>query len=107
MRSRLATVVAVATLVAFAACQPKSPPPAPPAPPGSPTPPGVPTLTKQVLMSNLSQPWDLAFTPNDGTMLFTEKSGAISAYLGGVKRQLGTVSDVRVMSEGGLLGMAI
>lgn len=102
MRTRLATVLVVAPLVVLAACQPaKSPPPAPPAPPGSPS------LAKQVLVSNLSQPWDVAFTPNDGTMLFTEKGGAISARLGGVKRQLGMVPDVKVAGEGGLLGMAI
>ena len=114
--------LAVVALAVLAACQPVKqavspgvpprgdpPPEAPPddAPPDAPPPPGAPTLSKQILLSNLSQPWDVAFTPNDDTMLFTEKGGTISAFLGGVKRSLGTVPDVKVAGEGGLLGMAI
>jgi glucose/arabinose dehydrogenase len=102
----------VVALAVLAACQPVKPAAPPGEPPpgaslGDPPPPGAPTLSKQILLGNLSQPWDVAFTPNDRTMLFTEKGGAISAFLGGVKRQLGTVPDVKVASEGGLLGMAI
>ena len=96
-------VVGTVALALLAACRPVKPP----APPADPPPTAAPTLTKTVLLQNLGQPWDLAFTPDDGTMLFTEKGGAISAFLGGVKRQLGSGPDVKNANEGGLLGLAI
>jgi glucose/arabinose dehydrogenase len=35
-------------------------------------------LQVTTVVSNLSQPWDIGFTP-DGTMLYTEKPGRIDA----------------------------
>jgi glucose/arabinose dehydrogenase len=106
MRRRTAQLAgAVLTLALLVACQPVKPPgqPAPPAP----NPSGTPALSKQVLLNNLSQPWDLAFTPNDSTLIFSEKPGSVSALLGGAKRTLGPVAGVVNASEGGLLGLAI
>ena len=40
----------------------------------------TPNLTIQELVTGLSTPWDMAFTP-DGTMLFTERQGRLSARL--------------------------
>src|SRR6185369_12129331 len=63
-------------------------------------------LQVTTVLANLSQPWDLGFTP-DGTMLFTEKAGRIDALIGGTKRILAAPSDVVVASEAGMLGLAI
>lgn len=41
-----------------------------------------PRLTVTTLISGLSIPWDLGFTP-DGTMLFTERAGVIKVRLAG------------------------
>ena len=46
--------------------------------------PGIQVTT---LVSGLSIPWDIAFTP-DGTMLFTQRAGVLSSRLPG-----GTVPD--------------
>jgi len=45
------------------------------------------SLQVTTAVSNLSQPWDIAFTP-DGTMLYTEKPGRIDAFIGGSTRVL-------------------
>lgn len=63
-------------------------------------------LEVTTVVGNLSQPWDIAFTP-DGTMLYTEKPGRIDAFIGGSTRVLATVSDVRNLGEGGLMGLAV
>ena len=73
---------------------PPGPTPAPPSPPpSSPPPPSnvVPTLTRAVVVSGLSNPWDLAFLP-DGSMLFTEKCRGLSVRHadGTVTRLFGT-----------------
>jgi len=60
---------------------------------------GEPELSRTVLMSGLSDPWDIAFTP-DGVMLFTEKCRGLSVRRenGSVKRLFGT-SGSAVMAE--------
>lgn len=68
----------------------------------------TPTLQVSTLESGLSFPWDLTFTP-DGTMLFTERPGALWVRpVGGPRRQLtADLSDVFVGSESGLLGIVV
>jgi glucose/arabinose dehydrogenase len=116
MRVRLVTAVALAGLVLVAACQPAKKAPRPsaqscgaegsgPTPALATTPP-APTLTGSVSVSGLTNPWDLAFTP-DGTMIFTERTGRICALVNGVPITLTTLPDVVVGGEGGLLGLAI
>ena len=64
------------------------------------------TLTVDTVVSGLHKPWDIAFTP-DGTMLFTEKSGTVNAFVDGAVRQLAAPSDVVVNWEAGMMGMAV
>lgn len=69
--------------------------------------PGDPTLTRTVLVNGLNNPWDLGFLP-DGTMFFTERTGALKVRLGdGTIRLLSQIPDVIVAGEGGLLGLAV
>lgn len=91
MRRRLvAIVVAVLAVTAVAAaCDPPS------------------KLTVSTVWSGLDRPWDIAFAPG-GEMLVTEKSGAVKIGLyDGTMRQLVKPSDVRVSSEGGMMGLAV
>jgi glucose/arabinose dehydrogenase len=67
---------------------------------------GVPELSVTKVIGGLNQPWDLAFTP-DGTMLFTEKTGQVSALVGGVTRRVGEPTGVLDEGEGGLMGLAV
>jgi aldose sugar dehydrogenase len=67
---------------------------------------GAPRLAVSTVISGLNIPWDLGFLP-DGTMLFTERPGRISALVGGARRVLGGVNDLYVQGEGGLMGLAI
>lgn len=69
--------------------------------------PGPKNLQVTTVLSGLSNPWDLAFTP-DGSMLFTERPGPIKIRTtGGAVRTLATPADVRPMSEGGMMGIAV
>jgi len=75
---------------------------------------GVPELTESVVLSGLSNVWDIGFLPpSEGqtestqTALFTERAGTISKISEGKKVTLHTVSNVYVRGEGGLLGMAV
>lgn len=75
--------------------------------PVPPTPtPGAPTFTVTTVVGGLSNPWELAFTP-DGTALFTERPGRINAIVGGTKRVLAQPTDAVALSEGGMLGLAV
>ena len=67
-----------------------------------------PELTVSVLMSGLSVPWDITFTP-DGTMLVNQRGGGIKARLddGTVKTVQADFSDLRAVGEGGLMGMVV
>lgn len=72
--------------------------------------PVVPGLATSDLVTGLSIPWGLAFTP-DGTLLFTERAGTISARTtdGAVRRlAVGTgLADLFAQGEGGLLDLAV
>ena len=91
---------------------PPEPAPAPPAPP----PPSnvVPTLTRAVVVSGLSSPWDLAFLP-DGSMLFTERCRGLSIRQasGTVTRLFGTAgsslvaNDLFCEGQSGVHGVAV
>lgn len=84
--------------------------------PGTASPPaaGEPQMTRTVVMSGLSNPWDLAFTP-DGAMLFTEKCRGLSVRLadGTVRRLFGTsgsavvASDLFCEGQTGMHGVAV
>jgi glucose/arabinose dehydrogenase len=58
------------------------------------------------VVTGLSQPWDIAFTP-DGHMLFTQKPGPIDVLIGGTVRELARPTDAVVASEGGMMGLAV
>ena len=68
----------------------------------------APEITVVELVSGLSIPWDLAFTP-DGTMLFTQRSGVLSSRLadGTVQTVTADFSDLRVGGEAGLMGIVV
>ena len=67
-----------------------------------------PALTVRTLLSGLTIPWDLAFTP-DGAMLVTERSGTLRSRLpdGRMQRVSADFSDLFVRSEAGLMGIAV
>lgn len=66
-----------------------------------------PILDRTVVVSGLSNPWDLGFLPN-GEMIFTERGGRISLRrTGGAVITIGQPTDVVVSGEGGLLGLAV
>ncbi len=68
----------------------------------------VPELTVSEIVTGLNIPWDLAFAPN-GTMLFTERGGAISARLtdGTVQAVTADMSDLYVRAETGLMALVL
>lgn len=72
-----------------------TPSPSPSAPPAQP-----PALKRTVLMSGLSNPWDLAFLP-DGTLFFTEKCRGLSVRApdGSVTRLFGTAGSALVAGD--------
>ena len=80
----LPLTLALSLSVLFAACGDGRGVSLVPPPPDVPSVPVAPTLTREVLVSGLSNPWDIAFAP-DGTMFFTEKCGGLS-----VRRSNGT-----------------
>ena len=81
-------------------CGPTPPPPPPPITP--------PDLLVSTLVSGLSIPWDLAFTPN-GTMLFTQRAGVLSSRLtdGTVQTVTADLSDSFARGETGLMGIVV
>ncbi len=68
----------------------------------------LPELTVRPLVSGLSVPWDIAFTP-EGTMLITERGGRIySRSTDGQMQQVeADVSDIFITREVGLMGIAV
>ena len=68
-------------------------------------PPGIRVTT---LVSGLSIPWDIAFTPG-GTMLFTQRAGVLSSRLtdGTVQTISADFSDLFVGSEVGLMAIVV
>lgn len=67
-----------------------------------------PTLSAQTLVSGISLPWDLAFTPS-GSLLWTERGGRIMRRTtgGAVNQVAADLSDLRVSGETGLMGIAV
>ncbi len=68
----------------------------------------APELVVTTAVSGLSIPWDVAFTP-DGTMLFTERGGKLSARtVGGTARAVtADLDDLRVGGETGLMSIVV
>ena len=68
----------------------------------------APGITVVTLVSGLSIPWDLAFAP-DGTMLLTERGGALKARLTDSTVQTVTAdfSDLFVSGEAGLMAIVV
>jgi len=82
----------------------------PPGPGGGPvTPPATttPVLTRTVLMSGLSSPWDMAFAP-DGAMFFTERCNGLSVRRanGQVTRLFGVAGSGTVAADLFCLGQS-
>jgi len=71
-------------------------------------PPGPPALQVTTVMSGLTIPWDVGFTP-DGTMLVTERGGRVSVRLtDGTVRTVADISgDLYARGEDGLMGLAV
>ena len=69
---------------------------------------GGPNIDVDVLVDGLSVPWDLDFTPDD-TMLFTQRSGILSALLtdGTVQTVTADFSDFRASGEGGFMAILV
>jgi glucose/arabinose dehydrogenase len=83
-----AIIAVAATIAVAAACVPPA------------------SLSVSTVVGGLNHPWDVAWTP-DGTMLFTQRPGAISARVGGQTRQLADPSDVDPEHERGMMGLAV
>ena len=68
----------------------------------------TPDIRVATLVSGLSIPWDLAFTP-DGTMLFTQRAGVLSSRLadGTVQTVTADLSDLYAPSETGFMAIVI
>lgn len=65
-----------------------------------------PNLLVGEVVTGLTIPWDLGFTP-DGTLVFTEKSGRLSAVIDGAARLLAAPTDVFSGGEAGMMGLAV
>ena len=66
----------------------------------------APDITVVEMVTGLSHPWDLAFTP-DGTMLFTQRSGVLSSRLtdGTVQVVTADFSDLHANRTAGLMAI--
>ncbi|MES2522918.1 MAG: PQQ-dependent sugar dehydrogenase [Gemmatimonadota bacterium] len=104
MRIRRATVQLSAALAITAACNGDVSVSQPlPSGPGS----EAPVVDRTVLLSGLSNPWDLQFLPN-GDLLFTERAGRVRLRrANGAVVQVAQISDVVASGEGGLLGLTL
>lgn len=62
----------------------------------------------EVIAQNLSVPWAIAFLP-DNTMLVTEREGTVLNVdpTSGKSTQVASISDVKQIGEGGLLGITL
>lgn len=78
---------------------------------------GAPDLSAETVLSDLDNPWDMAFLP-DGTMFYTEKclglsvrlpSGDVNALLGmtGTDGYASTADDLFCEGQAGMMGVAI
>lgn len=68
--------------------------------------PSMPELTAERMIGGLDHPWDIDFLP-DKTMIFTERSGALSRLVDGKKSLIESPADVAAAGEGGLMGLAV
>ena len=68
----------------------------------------TPDIRVATLVSGLSIPWDLAFTP-DGTMLFTQRAGVLSSRLpdGTVQTVTADLSDLYAAGEVGFMAIVV
>lgn len=105
-----AVLAAAAILPQLVACAGGSPEPVV-SPPGATDPPA---LTREVVLSGLTNPWDVAFAP-DGSMFFTEKCRGLSVRHpgGSVTRLFGTAGaalvapDLVCQGQSGAHGVAL
>jgi aldose sugar dehydrogenase len=66
----------------------------------------TPQLTTDEVVGGMNNIWEIAFLPS-GEMLFTERTGKLHAIKNGQNTTLATINDVRVVGEGGLLGLTV
>lgn len=68
----------------------------------------LPTLSVEVLVEGLTNPWDLAQAP-DGTIVFDQRGGGLSAYLpdGTVREIAADLDDLFANGETGLMGLVL
>ena len=105
-RSSLTASLGAATLLAVlvGACAPMEPPSTTTTTTTTPTGAVEPMIVGRV--GGFQRPWDLQFTP-DGTALVTERGGTLATVSAGARAVIGTIADVKVGGEGGLLGLAV
>ncbi len=65
-----------------------------------------PKLTSETVLEGLSNVWDIGFLP-DGSAIFTERAGTISAVKTGKKSEIHKVADIWEKGEGGLMGLVV
>ncbi|HQZ14694.1 MAG TPA: PQQ-dependent sugar dehydrogenase, partial [Acidimicrobiia bacterium] len=63
-----------------------------------------PVLKTQVILDELSKPWDIAFVDNK-SFIFTEKNGTLNIFKNGSSKKITSIKDVKNEGEGGLLGL--
>ena len=63
-----------------------------------------PVLKTQVILDELSKPWDIAFVDNK-SFIFTEKNGTLNIFKNGSSKKITSIKDVKSEGEGGLLGL--
>ena len=68
----------------------------------------VPSLSLTTIVSGLTVPWDIAFTP-DGTMLFTERGGTLRSRLtdGTVQTVTADLGDLYIERNNGLMAVVV
>jgi len=66
----------------------------------------TPELDTSAILTGLRHVWDIDFLPNND-MIFTERTGTIRVVQHGEAKVVADISDVRVVGEGGLMGLAI
>ena len=111
----LRRVIFITAAALAAACAGSSAPDSD-SPPDELTPPsgGTPTLSREVVLANLANPWDMAFT-SDGTMFYTEKCRGLSVRRpdGTTTRLFGTTGsalvapDLVCQGQSGMHGIAL
>ena len=67
------------------------------------------SITVTEVLTGLKQPWSMAFLPDDGGILITEKSGNLRLWkpATGLSDPIGGTPDVHARSQGGLLDVAL